>query len=159
MGKTDIRDPDEVAESHPGVAYRAFDVMEAGPERIQEMLGELLELFGSGVLEPLPISAWDIRCAPEAFRFMSQARHTGKIVLSLPSAIDSEGTVLVTGGTGTLGALHSTALGLRARCGSSPAGQPPGAGRRGCPRTPGRTRILRRRVSGSPPAMSPNARR
>ncbi len=36
---------------------------------------------------------------------MSQARHTGKIVLSLPSAIDPQGTVLITGGTGTLGAL------------------------------------------------------
>ena len=36
---------------------------------------------------------------------MSQARHTGKIVLCMPSAIDPEGTVLITGGTGTLGAL------------------------------------------------------
>ncbi len=105
MGKTDIRDPDEVAKAHPGVIYRSFDVMEAGPERIQELLGELLELFGAGVLEPLPVRAWDIRCAPEAFRFMSQARHTGKIVLSLPSIIDPQGTVLLTGATGTLGAL------------------------------------------------------
>jgi acyl transferase domain-containing protein/NADPH:quinone reductase-like Zn-dependent oxidoreductase/short-subunit dehydrogenase/acyl carrier protein len=107
MGKTDIRDPGEVAQAHPrpGVAYRAFDLMEAGPERIQAMLGELVELFGAGVLKPLPIRAWDIHRAPEAFRFMSQARHTGKIVLSLPSGIDPQGTVLITGGTGALGAL------------------------------------------------------
>ena len=105
MGKTDMRDPSEVLEGHPGVSYRAFDLMEAGPERIQEMLGELVGLFESGVLEPLPIRAWDVRRAPEAFRYMSQARHTGKIVLSLSSAIDPEGTVLITGGTGTLGAL------------------------------------------------------
>ena len=90
---------------HPGVAYQAFDLMEAGPERIREMLGELMVLFETGVLEPLPIRVWDVRRAPEAFRFMSQARHTGKIVLSMPSAIDPQGTVLITGGTGTLGAL------------------------------------------------------
>jgi polyketide synthase 12 len=105
MGKTDIRDPARVAEAHPGVTYRAFDVMEAGPERIEKMYGELLELFEAGVLRPLPITAWDVSRAPEAFRFMSQARHVGKIVLSLPSRIDAEGTVLITGGTGTLGAL------------------------------------------------------
>ncbi len=105
MGKTDIRDPSEVSERHFGVSYQAFDLMEAGPERIQEMLGELMGLFQAGVLEPLPVRAWDIRRAPEAFRFMSQARHTGKIVLSLSSAIDPLGTVLITGGTGTLGAL------------------------------------------------------
>ncbi len=31
MGKTDIRDPGEVAESHPGVVYRAFDLMRGRP--------------------------------------------------------------------------------------------------------------------------------
>ena len=36
---------------------------------------------------------------------MSQARHIGKIVLCMPPAIDPEGTVLITGGTGTVGAL------------------------------------------------------
>jgi NADPH:quinone reductase-like Zn-dependent oxidoreductase/acyl carrier protein len=110
MGKTDIRDPGEVAKERPGTVYRVFDLLEAGPERIREMLGELLELFGAGVLEPLPVTAWDVRHAPEAFRFMSQARHTGKIVLSLPAAIDPHGTVLITGGTGALGALVARRL-------------------------------------------------
>ncbi len=110
MGKTDIRDPGEVAESHPGVSYRAFDLVEAGPERLHELLGELLALFEANVLEPLPVRAWDVHRASQAFRFMSQARHTGKIVLSLPSAIDPEGTVLITGGTGTLGALLARRL-------------------------------------------------
>ncbi len=107
MGKTDIRDVDEVAARYPGVRYRAFDVLEAGPERISEMLRELLELFQVGVLGPLPVRAWDIRRAPEAFRFMSQARHTGKIVLTMPTATESGGLgrVLVTGGTGLLGGL------------------------------------------------------
>jgi polyketide synthase 12 len=105
MGKVDIRDPGEVAASYPGVAYRAFDLVEAGPERIQEMLAELLGLFERGVLEPLPVRVWDVRRAPEAFRFMSQARHVGKIVLTVQSTVDRDGTVLITGGTGGLGAL------------------------------------------------------
>ncbi len=105
MGKTDVRDPVAVADAHRGVAYRAFDLMEAGPERIGEMLVEIVGCFERGELELLPLTAWDVRRAPEALRFMSQARHVGKNVLSVPAAsLDSEGTVLITGGTGGLGA-------------------------------------------------------
>ncbi|MFZ2112987.1 MAG: SDR family NAD(P)-dependent oxidoreductase, partial [Solirubrobacteraceae bacterium] len=105
MGKTDVRDPAEVGERHPGVAYSAFDLVEAGPSRIQEMLEEIVELFDRGVFDPLPVSAWDVRRAPEAFRHVSQARHVGKVVLRIPTPLDPAGTVLVTGGTGALGEL------------------------------------------------------
>jgi NADPH:quinone reductase-like Zn-dependent oxidoreductase/NADP-dependent 3-hydroxy acid dehydrogenase YdfG/acyl carrier protein len=106
MGKTDIRDPQEIEARCPGVFYQAFDLMEAGPDRIQQMLRELLELFERGALQPLPLRAWDIRRAPQAFRFMSQARHVGKLVLNMPPPpLGSRGTVLVTGGTGGLGSL------------------------------------------------------
>ncbi|MEO6086871.1 MAG: SDR family NAD(P)-dependent oxidoreductase, partial [Umezawaea sp.] len=100
MGKTDLRDP----ASLPDVSYRAFDLGEVNPERVQEMLGELVALFGAGVLTPLPITAWDVRRAKEAFRHMSRARHVGKIVLTVPREWDPDGTVLITGGTGALGA-------------------------------------------------------
>ncbi|HEY2062413.1 MAG TPA: SDR family NAD(P)-dependent oxidoreductase, partial [Amycolatopsis sp.] len=98
MGKTDIREP-------AGVNYRAFDLSEAGPDRIQEMLAVLVELFTAGVLSPLPVKSWDVRRAPEAFRYMSQARHVGKLVLRIPGGWDTDGTVLITGGTGGLGGL------------------------------------------------------
>ncbi|MEO3768213.1 SDR family NAD(P)-dependent oxidoreductase [Streptomyces sp. B5E4] len=104
IGKTDIRDPETVAEEYPGTTYQAFDLGDAGPDRIQEMLEELRELFESGVLRPLPVTSWDIRRAPEALRHLSQARHIGKVVLTIPAPIDPDGTVLVTGGTGVLGA-------------------------------------------------------
>ncbi|MDX3234009.1 SDR family NAD(P)-dependent oxidoreductase, partial [Streptomyces sp. ME19-01-6] len=97
MGKADLRDPDDV----PG--YRAFDLIEAGPERIGEMLRELLALFDRGVLTLPDITTWDVRRAPEAFRALSQARLVGKAVLVLPPAPDPEQTVLITGGTGALG--------------------------------------------------------
>ncbi|MFD8387166.1 SDR family NAD(P)-dependent oxidoreductase, partial [Streptomyces sp. NPDC059679] len=105
MGKTDIRDAGVVAGEHPGVAYQAFDVFDAGLDRIQQMLVELVGLFEAGELTPLPFTAWDVRRAPDAFRYMSQARHVGKIVLSVPEPLDLEGTVVVTGGTGSLGAV------------------------------------------------------
>ncbi len=112
MGKTDIRDPADLALAHPRIAYRAFDLPEAGPERIQELLQQTLALFAEGAFAPLPLRTWDVRRAPDAFRFMSQARHTGKVVLTIPPSLRepgageaSEGTALITGGTGELGAL------------------------------------------------------
>ncbi|MFI1711774.1 type I polyketide synthase [Streptomyces griseoruber] len=105
MGKTDIRDAQAVAAEHPGVTYRDFDLWDAGPERIGHMLSDLVALFEEGVLTPLPVTCWDVRQAPEAFRHLSQARHVGKVVLTVPAPLDPEGTVLVTGGTGGLGAL------------------------------------------------------
>ncbi|MFJ1751305.1 SDR family NAD(P)-dependent oxidoreductase, partial [Streptomyces sp. NPDC088116] len=105
MGKTDIRDADEVGAAHEGVVYRAFDVMDAGPVRIGEMLEALLELFEGGVLRPVPVTAWDLARAPEALRFLGQAKHVGKVVLTVPAPWREWGTVLVTGGTGGLGAV------------------------------------------------------
>ena len=100
MGKADVRDPEGVAEECPGVSYRAFDLLEAGLDRVQEMFCELCALIEHGELRELPVISWDMRRAPEAFRFMSQARHVGKIVLTAPRGIDPQGTVLVTAAPG-----------------------------------------------------------
>ncbi|MGQ4366284.1 SDR family NAD(P)-dependent oxidoreductase, partial [Streptomyces sp. SAS_272] len=113
MGKTDIRDPQDVAAAHPGIAYEAFDlvtVAQEDPELFRRMLEEVIELFERGALRPSPIRTWDVRRAPEAFRHLSQARNTGKIVLTMPPLWNPDGTVLVTGGTGTLGALFARHL-------------------------------------------------
>ncbi|MGA4838444.1 SDR family NAD(P)-dependent oxidoreductase [Streptomyces sp. G45] len=103
MGKTDVRDAAEVAARHDGVAYRAFDLMDAGVERVAEMLTALVALFEQGALRPPPVTTWDVRQAPAAFRHLAQARHVGKVVLTVPPALDPEGTVLVTGASGALG--------------------------------------------------------
>ncbi|WP_422070527.1 type I polyketide synthase [Streptomyces orinoci] len=103
MGKTDIRDAARIAGEHQGVRYRAFDLMDAGPGRIAEMLAEILALFERGRLRPVPVRTWDVRQAPAAFRFLAQARNVGKLVLTMPPAWDPSGTILVTGGYGALG--------------------------------------------------------
>ncbi|MFE3588705.1 SDR family NAD(P)-dependent oxidoreductase [Streptomyces niveus] len=103
MGKTDIRDAGRVAEAHPGVAYSAFDLMSLEPVHLHRMLTELSDLLDRGAVVPLPYLSYDVREAPGAFRYMAQGRHTGKIVLTVPRALDPRGTVLITGGTGELG--------------------------------------------------------
>ena len=112
MGKTDRRRPEDL----PGVEFTAFTLADAGPERLHELLPEVLTLLRQGVLRPLPVRVWDVRRAQDAFRFMSRARHTGKIVLTVPPALDPAGTVLISGG-GTLGGIVArhlvTAHGVR----------------------------------------------
>ncbi|MEV2250865.1 type I polyketide synthase [Streptomyces sp. NPDC050147] len=105
MGRTDIRDPERVGADHPGVTYRTVLPSDAGPERIGEILTDILDLFRQGHLHPLPLTVWDLADARQALRHMSQARHLGKNVLRVPAPVDPEGTVLITGGTGTLGGL------------------------------------------------------
>jgi NADPH:quinone reductase-like Zn-dependent oxidoreductase/acyl carrier protein len=104
MGKTDIRDAQALAEQHPGVRYQAFDLLDADPQRIEQMLAELMHLFEAQALHRLPIKTWDVRCAPDAYRFLSQARHLGKLILTMPGSFGA-GTVLITGGTGMAGAV------------------------------------------------------
>jgi len=106
MGKTDIRDAGIVAEQHAGVRYSAFDLFEAGPDHIQRMLADLAALFGEDVLRPLPVTTFDVRRAPAALRYLSQARHVGKVVMTLPfgpGGALGAGTVLITGATGMVG--------------------------------------------------------
>ncbi|ALE77176.1 polyketide synthase [Pseudonocardia sp. AL041005-10] len=102
MGKTDIRDPRRIADDHPGVVYRAFDLYEAGPDVLAELFAAVLALFAEGRLRLGPIAIRDIREARDAFREMSRGRHVGKIVLELERDLGG-GTVLVTGGTGAVG--------------------------------------------------------
>jgi polyketide synthase 12 len=106
MGKIDLREQSWIDAHHPGVSYQVYNLPEAGPERIQQMLLALAGLFAEGKLKPLPVRTFPINCASDALRFMAQARHVGKVVLVPPRPrrlMMAEGAVLVTGGTGGLG--------------------------------------------------------
>ncbi|HTQ19991.1 type I polyketide synthase, partial [Mycobacterium sp.] len=104
MGKTDLRDPQLVAVEHPGVQYRAFDLMEAGSDHIAAMLHELMGLFGNGVLTPLPVKTFDVRSAAGAYRYVCQARQIGKVVLTVAEGGGLSGSaVVISGGTGMAG--------------------------------------------------------
>ncbi len=113
MGKTDLRPAAELAERHPGVDYHPYDLLDAGPQVIAELLAELAELIERGVLRPLPVECWPIGLARQAARKLSQARHIGKLALVLPQRLPSSGSVLIVGGTGTLGRLLAEHLVVR----------------------------------------------
>ncbi|MFI1928914.1 SDR family NAD(P)-dependent oxidoreductase, partial [Streptomyces sp. NPDC020377] len=102
----------EQAAAIPLDIARAAEVTVAldDPDRYQSMIAEVTSLFASGALRPAPIRAWDIREAPEAFRFLSQGGNTGRNVLTMPPSWDTNGTVLITGGSGTLGRLIAAHL-------------------------------------------------
>ncbi|MEU9480195.1 type I polyketide synthase [Streptomyces sp. NPDC048191] len=101
MGKTDLRDPADF----PDIGYLPYDLMQLPPHEMQRLLAAVLELFAAGALTAPPPSVWPVARAVDAFRYVGQARHTGKLVLTLPRRLDPEGTALITGGTGTLGGL------------------------------------------------------
>lgn len=103
LGKRDIRTGEAVAALAPGVRYRPFDLLEAGPARIGEMLREVAGLFIGEELQPSPVRCWDVRQLQAALRFMAQARHVGKLVLTMPRRLEPGGSALITGGTGAIG--------------------------------------------------------
>jgi NADPH:quinone reductase-like Zn-dependent oxidoreductase/acyl carrier protein len=113
LGKTDLRDPERVAAEHEGVAYRAFDLFDVDPDRVAATLATLIGLFERKELRHLPVASWDLRRTPEAFRHLREGRNVGKVVLAVPRAIDPGATILITGGTGGLGALVARHLAER----------------------------------------------
>jgi acyl transferase domain-containing protein/acyl carrier protein len=99
LGRTDIRDRTTV---DAGVDYLPFQLTDADPATIRRMLTDVLAMIESGAVRPLPVTAWPVRRARTALRYLERARHIGKVVLTFERAWDPDGTVLVTGGTGAL---------------------------------------------------------
>ncbi|WP_456300568.1 tacrolimus type I polyketide synthase FkbC [Streptomyces tsukubensis] len=92
MGKTDLRHD----------IQQPFDLMDAGPDHLQQIITRLLDLFAQGTLHPLPVTVHDMRQAHEAMATMSRGDHTGKLVLTVPRPLDPDGAIVITGGSGTL---------------------------------------------------------
>ncbi len=98
------------------ISYFAIDLasfLKDRPAFITSMLAELAELFDQKKLRPLPLKSFPVTEAEEAFRYMAQAKHIGKNVLSFrqdsipvgPSLkadtlFRGDATYLITGGLG-----------------------------------------------------------
>jgi acyl transferase domain-containing protein/NADPH:quinone reductase-like Zn-dependent oxidoreductase/NADP-dependent 3-hydroxy acid dehydrogenase YdfG len=100
------------------ISYFVYDLARQcveQPDVVAATLGELMELFRQGKLRPLPRHEFDVQDIVGAFRFMQQARHCGKIVITQnaapaptapPSVVfERDATYLITGGFRGLGLL------------------------------------------------------
>lgn len=112
LGKFGIRSMEKVRELRPDCHYYPFDLLDiatAKPEVIKNLFGELMPLFEQRQLKALPYAEFPIQDAVGAFRFMSQAKHIGKIVVTHPAQqhrgelVRRDGSYLIVGGLGALG--------------------------------------------------------
>jgi len=62
------------------------------PTRARDLLLEVLRHFAAGVFRPLPVTAFPVSRAADAFRHMAQARHVGKLAVDMR---DPDATVRV----------------------------------------------------------------
>ncbi|MBD3305127.1 SDR family NAD(P)-dependent oxidoreductase, partial [candidate division KSB3 bacterium] len=116
LGKIGVWQPDQVRQAFPEVAYFLVDLVatcQQEPDLVQSLLQEITRQISEGRLSPLPYQAFELQETGQAFRYMQQARHTGKLVISQadeygfdgPIRIQAKATYLITGGLGGLGLL------------------------------------------------------
>lgn len=111
IGKLGIWDESKVKQTRADISYYAFDLLDLStqnPDLIAQLLAELMPKFQQGSLQPLPHKVFPIAEAAIAFRYMAQAKHIGKVVISLPEVdnkliIRDDCSYLITGGLGDLG--------------------------------------------------------
>ncbi|MCB0171114.1 MAG: type I polyketide synthase [Anaerolineae bacterium] len=120
IGKRDIYDNSklDLLPFRNNLSYFAVDLDKMSRERpdiVGKMLREVFQLIETGEITSLPLKVFPVSKVSDAFRYMAQAKHTGKIVVSIQDAeakldvapgtipIRSDGTYLITGGLGSLG--------------------------------------------------------
>jgi acyl transferase domain-containing protein/acyl carrier protein len=113
IGKIGIWSTEQMQQARPDVRYSPFDLLDislAEPDAIAILLAELMTKFEQGTFQPLPHKVFAIGDVVNAFRYMAQAKHIGKVVISIPvideatqPTIRGDSTYLITGGLGALG--------------------------------------------------------
>jgi malonyl CoA-acyl carrier protein transacylase len=112
IGKRGVWTADQVAASYPTLSYHIYDLvaeLDNHADVIWGALHQMLADFESGQLIPLPVQTFPMQHAVDAFRYMAQAKHIGKVVIthnlqSIDGAIiQADGSYLITGGLGGLG--------------------------------------------------------
>ena len=92
-------------------------IMEHDTALVSSLLGKIMAHVAAGRLHPLPLRTFQVSQAVNAFRYMSQARHIGKVVLGFehdavapaavadqrPMRFKADASYLITGGLGGFG--------------------------------------------------------
>lgn len=117
IGKIGIWSGERMRRQRPDVSYLPFDLIEVSrgePDLITEMLSDIMARMAENQFNPLPSKIFPIQDAVDAFRFMAQAKHIGKVVISFSESgnkisgsdkkiITDDASYLITGGYGALG--------------------------------------------------------
>ena len=117
LGKRGILTREQFGQERPDCEYFAYDLGEealADSSLLPGMYKDLLAAFAKGELRPLPLTTFSNERLVDAFRFMAQAKHIGKIVVTKPARtlppnfptkfrLRDDATYLITGGLGGLG--------------------------------------------------------
>jgi acyl transferase domain-containing protein/NADPH:quinone reductase-like Zn-dependent oxidoreductase len=113
LGKRDIWSPEAVASHRPDVRYAPYDLGEElskNPNLFSRLMKELIVAWSEIEFPFLPVTLFPLERVRDAMRFMAQARHVGKIVLTTKSGradtapgLVRDGTYWITGGLGALG--------------------------------------------------------
>jgi acyl transferase domain-containing protein/acyl-CoA synthetase (AMP-forming)/AMP-acid ligase II/acyl carrier protein len=107
IGKQGIWSKEQVEKLKPAINYSIIDLWQITrdkPALIQEMLQALIPQFATEKLKPLPYTLFTQQQTTDAFRYMQQGKHQGKIVITQNNPSEEyRGTYLVSGGMGAIG--------------------------------------------------------
>ncbi|MBR8742212.1 type I polyketide synthase [Nocardiopsis sp. MG754419] len=104
IGGSRSEEAEDLAWAYPGRSYLALDPFDVEPTRVGEILERVVRMRASGEVVTPRAVPYHMREVREALASASRGE-AGKPVLVLPAPFPQDGTVLVTGGTGTLGHL------------------------------------------------------
>lgn len=121
IGKTDLRTPAQVAAIRDDIEYHIVDLEKLGKEDEAQMRGifaAVMEGFAAGHYTPIARRVFTMDAARDAFRYMLEGRHIGKVVVRNDFAPRHEGirretAYLVTGGLSDLGLALAAHLAAR----------------------------------------------
>jgi NADPH:quinone reductase-like Zn-dependent oxidoreductase/acyl carrier protein len=109
IGRAGIWSREQMAVAREDVMYFPIYLGEVRPELLREMLQGVLQQLAAGQLKPLRRREFPLDAAAEAFRYMAQAKHIGKVVITQAQEAEptivphGQATYLITGGLGGLG--------------------------------------------------------
>lgn len=117
IGKPEGWDEARFKQQKPDAFYAQIDMAERfanAPLVCRDLFENLMDGFAKQTWSAPPVTTFSMAQALEAFRFMAQAKHIGKIVLTVPTEpshlIRPQSAYLITGGLGGLGRVVATHL-------------------------------------------------
>lgn len=143
IGRRDIYDNSQLGlwPFQKNLAFFAVDLSRMSrerPELVARLTDEIFENMANGTFKPLPYHEFPASQVADAFRFMAQGKHMGKVLVTFEeneleaavpvesmARIRGDATYLITGGLGALGLLFAGARG-NGHGTARPCSEPPG---------------------------------